>query len=366
MLLEHLTLADVRNYATLEFAPAPGLNLLVGSNAQGKSNLLEAIAMLGTGKSFRTSREGEVIRFGLPLGSVSGSARVGAGKIRLACTIARTPGGTRKHYTLNGETVRYGTFLGSVKVVTFVPADLALITGPPALRRSFLNEALSLAEPRYYRQLARYRKTLGEKNALLRGAVAFDPDLLATYESALVESGTALMIARRHYLAGLGELAGGIAAGWVRGERLEVRYLPNVPIEVPTEDAIAAAFRTRLAEQRGNEAARKTSLVGPHRDDIGFSADAQALAAYGSQGQNRTAVLALKVAEYTILRQRTAEAPLLLLDDVLSELDPLRAQRFVEALGGVEQAFVTATQRPPVLGDGPTVWEIAAATVRAC
>lgn len=366
MLLEHLSLANLRNYASLDFAPAPGLNLLVGANAQGKSNLLEAIAMLGTGKSFRTSRESEVIRDGGALAGVSGEARVAAGTLHLACTIAQGPGGTRKRYTINGQGVRYASFLGSVKVVTFAPADLALVSGAPSLRRAMLNEALSIADVRYYRELARYRKILMQKNALLRGLVAPDPDLGATYDAALVESGTALILARRHYIAALGEVATSVHGHWIGSEKLELRYAPNVAVETPTEDAVAGAFAERLREQRTAEAARKTSLVGPHRDDLQFVLDGRPLAMYGSQGQQRMAVLAHKVAEYTVLRDRTAEAPILLLDDVLSELDSERAAAFVGALGEVEQAFITATHRPAALSTQTVVWNVAGARLTRC
>jgi DNA replication and repair protein RecF len=366
VLLEHLTLANFRNYAALEFTPRPGLNLLIGENAQGKSNLLEAIAMLGTGKSFRTPRESEVIRSGQALASVAGIARVAAGTLNLACTIAASANGTRKQYTINGESVRYAAFLGSVKVVTFVPADLALVSGGPGLRRAMLNEALSVADRRYYRELARYRKALTQKNALLRGAVAADPELLAIYDATLVRSGSAIALARRHYVAALGEVATSVHGHWIAGERLELRYVPNVPIETPTEDAVAAAFTARLEEQRTAESVRKMALVGPHRDELAFLLDGEPLGRYGSQGQGRSAVLALKFAEYAVLRDRTSEAPILLLDDVLSELDQARGTAFVAGLGGVEQAFITATHHPEAVRSGASVWKVVAARVSAC
>jgi len=200
----------------------------------------------------------------------------------------------------------------------------------------------------------------------LRGAAGGDAELLATYDEALVASGTGLILARRRYLAELGDMAASVMASWVRNERLEVRYAPSVPFDVPTEDAVRAAFVGRLAELRAGEAARRTSLVGPHRDDVLFLLDGEPLAAFGSQGQQRTAVLALKVAEYTVLRERSGEAPLLLLDDVLSELDVDRAQHFIEALAGIEQAFITATARPPAIGTPSAAWEIAGATLQPC
>ncbi|HMD02179.1 MAG TPA: AAA family ATPase, partial [Candidatus Baltobacteraceae bacterium] len=135
--LTQLSLVNVRNYAALEFSPVPGLNVLVGANAQGKSNVLEAIGMLGTGKSFRTAHESELIRAGLPSASISGEARLRAGSVRLACTLSAGPGGSRKRYTVNSQPVRYAGYLGRMRVVTFVPGHLQLVTGAPGLRRAF-------------------------------------------------------------------------------------------------------------------------------------------------------------------------------------------------------------------------------------
>ncbi|MGH7714767.1 MAG: DNA replication/repair protein RecF, partial [Vulcanimicrobiaceae bacterium] len=288
MQLEHLALANLRNYASLEWTPTPGLNLLVGANAQGKSNLLEAIAMLATGKSFRTARESELISFGQALGSVVGVARVASGNLNLACTISGSAGGTRKTYTLNGEGVRYARFLGSVKVVAFVPSDLGLVSGAPSQRRAMVNEALSLADRRYYHALARYRKAMLQKNALLRAAgSAADAELLAIYDSVMAESGTDIILARRHYLSALGEAAASVYGHWVPHERFAIRYVPDVPVETPTEDAVRNAFEARMREQRPAELARRRSLVGPHRDEIELLLDGEALGRFGSQGQQR-------------------------------------------------------------------------------
>ncbi len=345
MRLRTLALANVRNYAALEFEPPPGLNILTGANAQGKSNLLEAIALLGTGKSFRTAREAEIVRSGMPSASLSGEAEVGAGTIRLSCTLSASPAGLRKIYTINGSGVRYASYLGRLRVVTFVPAHLALVSGPPAARRSLVNAALSQENPAYYATLATYQKFLVQKNALLRGSIAPDETLLATYEERLIETGTRLILARRAFVAALDERAKAVHNAWVGGREgaLEIAYVPDVPAGVPTADAVAAAFADRLTRMRVAEVARRTSLVGPHRDDIAFRLGGAPLAAYGSQGQQRTAILALKVAEYGVLEARAGEAPLLLLDDVLSELDPERQRAFLRGVGSFEQAFVTTT-----------------------
>ena len=363
MILTRLSLANVRNYGSLEFSPEPGLNVFVGPNAQGKSNLLEAIALLGTGKSFRTSREAEIVRSGMPSASLSGEARVAAGLVRLSCTLNLGASGVRKVYAVNGSGVRYASYLGRMRVVTFVPAHLSLVSGPPSARRSLLNAALAQESPAYYAALASYQKFLAQKNALLRGAVAPDEALLATYDERLVETGTQVMLARRAFVAALAERAKAVHRTWV-GDRegdLEVSYEPDVPFDVPTRDGIAAAFAARIVAKRVPEVARRMSLAGPHRDDVAFRLAGVPLAAFGSQGQQRTAVLALKVAEYGVLESRAGEAPLLLLDDVLSELDPDRQRAFLSGVGSFEQAFVTTTH--PVDVPVAAAYKIFAATL---
>ena len=329
----------------------PGLNVFVGRNAQGKSNLLEAIALLGTGKSFRTSRERDLIHEGLEIATISGEALLRSGSVRLACAITATARGTRKIYTVNGRGVRYANFLGSLRVVTFVPADLQLVAGAPSLRRSLLNTALAQEQKSYYHELARYQKALAQKGALLRGDATPDPDLLAIYNETLVQAGAAIMLARTSFITALGERASRVHGHWTgQAERLELAYAPSVRFEVPARDAIEGAFTAQLQATASQERARGATLAGPHRDDLEMLLDGRSLAAFGSQGQQRTAVLALKVAEYGVMQERSGEAPLLLLDDVLSELDPVRAAAFLEGVGEFEQAFITATHLPEGLG----------------
>ncbi|HET9031082.1 MAG TPA: DNA replication/repair protein RecF [Candidatus Aquilonibacter sp.] len=374
MQLTHVRLSNFRNYAELDLDPAPGLNVFVGQNAQGKSNLLEAIAMLGTGKSFRTSRDADLVREGLELAVVGGEARIRAGVIHLGCTIAKTARATRKQYTINGQGVRYARFLGSIRVVTFVPADLQLVGGPPSLRRALINIALAQEDRLYYHELARYQKALQQKSAMLRGNVSFDSELLAIYDNTLVEAGTTIVLARNHFITELAREAERTHAQWTKeAETLRVTYAPNVPFEAPTADAVASALERKFKAVADQERMRKTTVAGPHRDDLGLELDGRALAAYGSQGQQRTAVLALKVAEYSVMRDRANEAPLLLLDDVLSELDEERATAFLTGVGALRkaeddtvQAFVTATHLPAGLPGDARVYGIERATVTQC
>jgi DNA replication and repair protein RecF len=366
VLLRRLTLSDFRNYSELDLEPAAGLNVFVGANAQGKSNLLESVAMLGTGKSFRTSHESDTVRTGSDRAVLYGEATLRSGRVDLACTIERSSRGTRKTYTVNAHSVRYAGYLGKMRVVTFVPADLQLISGTPGARRAFLNIALSQSEPRYYYELARYRKALEQKNALLRGAIEPDPELLATYNATLVEAGTAIVLARDELIRALGESARIAHARFAANEELEVSYEPNVPFEMPTATVIAAALEARFGHYAEAERLRKRAIAGPHRDDLSLMLGGVSLAAYGSQGQQRTAALSLKVAEYAVLRERSNEAPLLLLDDVLSELDEERAAAFLAEIGEYEQTFITATHLPVGLPAGARFARVVDARLHGC
>jgi DNA replication and repair protein RecF len=362
ILLTALRLQDFRNYATLDFAPAPGLNVFAGPNAQGKSNVLEAIAMLATGKSFRAHRESELIRTGASRAEIAGDARIAAGGVRLRCSIATTPAGTRKSFDLNGASVGFARFLGKARVVTFVPADLALVSGGPAIRRTFLNNALAQISPTYYRELARYGKIVQQKAALLRGAIAPERELLLAYNDALVGPGSALIAARREFVAELSAAAAAVYARWPgTREGTTVAYAPNVA----SDGDAAGAFAAALAGNVDAELRRRTTLVGPHRDDLRLLLAGSPLAAFGSQGQQRTAVLALKVAEYETMRTRTGDAPILLLDDVLSELDAERARGFLGAVGSFEQAFLTTTELPVRFAGGAR-YRIESGSISAC
>jgi DNA replication and repair protein RecF len=368
MQLTHLELLDFRNYERLQLEPGPGLTAFVGPNAQGKSNLLEAVAMLGTGKSFRAQREGSVIRYGCERTSITGGALLQAGAVNLGCGVVRGARGTRKTFAVNGSDVRYARFLGHLRIVTFVPADLQLIGGAPALRRALLNGALAQSEPRYYRELARYMQTLAQKNAMLRGVAAIDADLLDVYNRELVEAASSLIPSRARFVCELDASASQSHARFSAGaESLRIDYACDIECDPFDAKDVAVAFERRLRESAELERLRKTSVAGPHRDDLVLSLDGRSLATYGSQGQQRTAVLALKLAEYATVRDRGGEAPLLLLDDVLSELDDDRAAAFVAGLEGYEQVFLTAVALPAALRSSAHVYGIERAMVtRTC
>jgi DNA replication and repair protein RecF len=348
-----LDLANFRNYAALHFEPPGGVCIFIGSNAQGKSNLLEAISLLATGKSFRAAREVDLIRSGTPLARVAARVRTKSGEVPAACIIPRVGEGARKRFLRNNRSVPYAQFLGGIAAVTFMPFDLQLVSGAPALRRRFLNAALSQSDRSYYRHHAQYTQLVVQKNALLKSPSGVDRSLLATYNEQLAAVGSQLICARASFVRKLAREAADVHARWV-GEhpKLELAYVssPQLPEGDESPGAVLHALESALASHTPAELARKTSLVGPHRDDVSFALGGEPLARFGSQGQQRTAVLAAKSAEYVLLAQAAGEPPLLLLDDVLSELDPARRRSFMSSIEDCEQAFITSTDAPDISG----------------
>jgi DNA replication and repair protein RecF len=360
-----LELANFRNYAALRFEPPEGACILVGANAQGKSNLLEALALLALGKSFRTVRESDLIRLDAPAASVSARVRTRIGDAGASCLITRAGEGARKRFLRNGRGVSYANFLGGITAVTFVPADLGLVTGPGGLRRRLLNAALSQTDRGYYKDLAHYVKIVAQKNAFLKSADAGDRTLLQTYNAQVVELGARIAAARTAYVRRLSHEAQAAHARWVGArEALTITYSPSPAYDGETPSAIAGRLADALVQIAPAELARKTSLIGAHRDDIALALGGRSLARYGSQGQQRTAVLAIKAAEYALAFAAAGEAPLLLLDDVLSELDADRRRAFLGSIAGFEQAFITATELSDVaLETAPHVIEVRAGSL---
>lgn len=354
MRVHSLDLTNFRNYAALHFEPPSGVCIFIGANAQGKSNLLEALSLLATGKSFRAAREADLVRAGTPLGRVAAKVHTRAGEVTAACLITRVGDGARKRFLRNGRSVAYAQFLGGIAAVTFMPFDLQLVSGAPALRRRFLNAALSQLDRAYYREHSAYTQIIVQKNALLKSSAGVDRKLLATYNAQLASVGAQLICARAGYVRRLAGEAASVHARWVGPTpELALRYLPSpaLPTHEESPGTVLAHLESALAAHATAELARKTSLVGPHRDDMNFLLADEALARFGSQGQQRTAVLATKAAEYALLSQATGEPPLLLLDDVLSELDPGRRRAFMSSIQDCEQAFVTATDAPDLPKD---------------
>jgi DNA replication and repair protein RecF len=359
----HLSLANFRNYVRLELDLGGDAVVVVGENAQGKSNLLEAIYCLATTKSFRAGSDRELINW--DVGGELAFARLGArvvrasGPLKLDVSIAEGarreggPVGVGKRFKVNGVPKRAFDVIGLVNVVHFAPQDVDLVVGPPAARRRYLDITIAQVDSRYVRTLARYGKILLQRNHLLRrirdhGARA---DQLGFWDEELVNTGSYLVLRRMETvarLAALGHEAHRDLAA--QRELLQIGYRSTCACDLAeAEDldarlaAIGAAFREALGASAEREVAAGASLAGPHRDDLTFEVDGRDVAVYGSRGQQRTVALALKIAEGAFMRETTGEWPILLLDDVTSELDETRRGQVFSIIAPGQQVIVTTT-----------------------
>ena len=350
MQVKALKLENYRNYRTLEIEPGPGLNIFVGRNAQGKSNLLEALYILATSKSTRAGKDTELIQFD------QSQARVIADVVRertidieLELDLSQTE---KKSARINGiRHTRLAEVIGQVNAVLFDSGDLEIIRGEPSTRRRFLDLEIAQTSPRYVHALGSYRKTLEQRNRLLRdlreGRTGADAkSSLPAWNMQLAQHGARLMERRRLFLEGLARLAAEVHQTLSDGrDTLTLTYLPSFPLDDLTEaDAIQARFLEALDAAASDELIRGTTLRGPQRDDVLFSVNGQDCRLYGSQGQQRTVALSLKLAERQLIEELVGEPPLLLLDDVLSDLDDARRRHlFALTAKAGSQTFLSCT-----------------------
>lgn len=358
MFLTHLHLCQFRNYADQPVELTAPQTILVGDNAQGKSNLLEAIELLATLKSHRTSRDGDLVREGHDWGQIRAHIERSTGPSELGLVLRRVG---RRSFSRNGEVLRRQLDgLGTLKAVEFSSLDLDLVRGGPERRRTWLDGLVVQLEPIYAHLLGQYQRVLKQRNALLRAAAkrlregGAPPPAAewAIWDAQLVAIGTRLVRRRARAIALVAPMAQQWQATIGQGaERLTVAYQPNIPLEpawleldAPEQTAaIQAAFLDRLHQKRAIEPYQGATLAGPHRDEVDLLVDGVPARAYGSQGQQRTLVLALKLAELAAIEAVVGEPPLLLLDDVLAELDLHRQAQLLAAIGDRVQTLITTT-----------------------
>jgi DNA replication and repair protein RecF len=362
--LETIRLLDLRGYASLDASFGPGPHLVWGPNAAGKTSLLEAMVLLAWGRSHRTSSDGELIRWGSELARVEGL--VGRDTIEVAVVRSGSAGAAgRKRIRVNGLGRRATALGGLLRVVLFAPEEMLLIAGSPSLRRAVIDQLATAGSPAYGDALTTYGRTLQQRNSLLRAIreEGASRDELRFWDGAFLDAGSAI-VAERHRL--LETLAGPLAAAHAEiapaeaaAARLTLRYATNAP-PLPGE-APRDTLARRLAETAEKEVWNGSTLVGPHRDDLVFELDGRDLAGFASRGQQRTAILALKLAELDVVTAIDGRPPLLLLDDVFSELDPERRSHLVRRIAALPQAFVTTTtldDLDPELRAIATAWEV--------
>ena len=350
MRLKTLRLQNFRSYQSVTLSPPEGVTVIVGQNGAGKTNLLEAVHLCCLGRSHRTADSQDLIRQGAESAAVQlsverrdGSHDVG---IRLYQEKRR-----RKTLYVNGKTVsRFGDLIGSATCVIFSPEDLNIVWGGPALRRSYLDMLLSQLQRAYFFALQSYHTALRQRNALLKTPGLSPQDRqLAVWDEQLAAAAEPIVRLRAETARVLDELTLDHYR-YISGredETLRVSYQTGLDADQPREDMLR-----QLRDRRADELRRAATLVGPHRDDLILSLNGQPIQAYGSQGQARTAALGLKLSSFDLLSKSQGEPPLLLLDDVLSELDPSRRRQLIDRVKKA-QVLLTCTDQGDFIGAKP-------------
>lgn len=326
------------------FTPEPGLNLIRGANAQGKTSLLEAIRFAATTKSHRTVRDEELCRHG----DSSLFVRVSALRADRDAVIEAGWSQGAKRFRVNGVAqVRLSDILGKLNVVLFCPEDVELVHGAASARRQFLDMEISQVNPAYLSALQQYRQALRQRNELLKQPQP-DPAQLEVWEAQLATHGSVLMQERDRYVQELSGLAASAYNRIAGGEPFSVAYTPDIA----EPGQIAAA----LVRARETDIKRRATERGPHRDDLTLLVSERPARQFSSQGQQKSAALALKLAEIELVRARTGEYPVLMLDEVLAELDENRARRLFAAIPSDVQCLVTTTELEHRPGRFGTRW----------
>jgi DNA replication and repair protein RecF len=383
MRIRYLSLTNFRNYSRLELTLPEQPLLLYGSNAQGKTTLLEAVYLLATGSSPLTALDRQIVKWeaedeGLPYARVWAEIERRKRIQEVEIVLEKKPmtnGMARLQKTIRVDRARKrrADLAGLLNVVLFMPQDVDIISGSPSGRRRYMDDTLCQVDAAYCNALERYTEALRQRNATLRHLrdEGGDSSQLEPFEETLASEGVAIADRRRELIASLSQRADRIHQQLTGGaEWLRIEYHPSFDPAAPPElryqmgmglhyegppegiegDDLVGAFRQALVTLRQNEIARGTTLIGPHRDEIHFIAGSPTqgthevdLGIYGSRGQQRTAVLALKLAELEWMKAQTKESPVLLLDEVLAELDATRRGYLLSQVTSVEQALLTAT-----------------------
>ncbi|TME69978.1 MAG: DNA replication/repair protein RecF [Chloroflexi bacterium] len=360
MRLRRLQLKNHRNYAQLDLSPGAGVNVFIGANGQGKTNLLEAVAMLALSSSPRARRESELVGPVGPGSRIEAAIEDGALTRELAIALDVEGERTKRTIEVDGARRRAFDLPGNFRVTLFWPDDLGLVKAGPELRRRFLNQMLVQVEPGHARALAALRRILEQRNSLLKRIAGGEggEDTLQAWDQELVKVATEIVDARAKAVSELEPVAARCHRQIAVGERLEIRYIG------PPEN-LAQAVQNSLAE----DLRRGTTSIGPHRDDLLVLLDGQDARSFASQGQQRTAVVSLKLAEAALIEARTGERPVLLLDDVLSELDGERRAALLNEVAGGGQVIITSVEAgpfPPELIARAMVWTVEEGRIQAC
>lgn len=334
MVIKSLELTDFRNYGFLNIDFDSKTNILYGDNAQGKTNILEAIFLCATTKSHKGSKDKDIIKFGEEESHIRTRIKKKEDEIRIDMHLRKNKS---KGIAIDGTRIKKASeLLGIMNVVFFSPEDLSIIKNGPAERRRFMDMELCQLDSFYLYNLNSYNKIVDQRNRLLKD-LSFHPDLKETlniWDSQMVSYGSKIIERRIAFIDQLNDIISDIHFKLSGGkENLKIVYEPNVGEE---------EFAKKLAEGQERDIRLKMSCTGPHRDDFSFLAGNMDIRTFGSQGQQRTAALSLKLSEIELVKKMTRDTPVLLLDDVLSELDSSRQNYLLNSIGNI-QTIITCT-----------------------
>ena len=343
MKLTELNLHHFRNYDEAQVEFSPQINVLIGENAQGKTNLLESIYVLAMTRSHRTNNDRELIEFGKDAAQIKGTVQRELGSLKLELDIGKHGKKAKANHL---EKARLSEYLGQLNVILFAPEDLALVKGAPTVRRRFIDMEFGQVSPKYLHDLTQYRDILKQRNRYLKqlqSHEAQDQLYLEVLSEQLAAVGGAIISQRVKFLSELEGYAQELHQSITQGrENLTFEYSSAVKdASTLTEVELSEALMDLYRQNQSKEIFQGTTLYGPHRDDVRFLINHKNVQTYGSQGQQRTTALSVKLAEIDLMKNQTGEYPILLLDDVLSELDGARQTHLLKTIQDKVQTFLT-------------------------
>ncbi len=350
MIIRKAAISHFRNISSLSMAPHEKLNLFVGKNGQGKSAILEALGFMLTGRSFRTSRESELIQWHSSHSRIDGHVEQHDQVTEISAVLShpdRSPADTvKKQILIDGIPLRkLSQYIGKMGVILFSRTDLEIVTGSPQNRRHYMDQLLSRIGNQYLFSLQRYHTVLRERNNWLRTHRNTHPAMEEVWKEQLAKYGTLIIRDRQSCTMLLSALLNAVFSHLSReSHQIELTYRPSFPY--PDGENLKEHFLHHLERTRGLEEARKSTVIGPHRDDLSISLDGSPIRIYGSQGLQRLAVIALKLAECEAMKRHFGEEPALLLDDCFSELDEASRESLWNILGTRGQTFMTSNDIP--------------------
>jgi DNA replication and repair protein RecF len=345
MYIEKLALQNYRNYQELFIEFENKVNVILGENAQGKTNVMESIYVLAMAKSHRTSNDKELIRWDQEYAKIEGRVQKQHSSLPLQLIISKKG---KKAKCNHIEQQRLSQYVGNMNVVMFAPEDLNIVKGSPQVRRRFIDMEIGQVSPIYLHDMSQYQKILQQRNHYLKMMQIkkqTDQTMLEILTEQFIQTAVKIVTKRFEFLRLLQNWAKPIHQGISRGlESLEITYKPSVEVlEGQNLSKMVASFMEKFAKVRTREIERGTTLFGPHRDDLLFLVNGRDVQTFGSQGQQRTTALSVKLAEIELIHNEIGEYPILLLDDVLSELDDYRQSHLLNTIQGKVQTFVTTT-----------------------